>query len=62
MTTPAPLTDDERVEVRRDPIGALTRLLRKIGAVPTFDDRRIKRAAREWPDCLPPMFPDGSER
>ena len=40
-----------------DAVADLRDLLKSSGAVVTFDPRRYARAAREWPDCLPPMFP-----
>ncbi len=56
------MSDEEREEIDRDPLAYLDRLLAASGLRVTFDGRRVKRAAREWPDCLPPMFPDGTER
>jgi hypothetical protein len=36
-------------------IDELIDILEECGAVITFDSRRYARAARAWPDCLPPM-------
>lgn len=37
-------------------IDKLIALLERCGATMTFDSRRYARAAKEWPDHLPPMF------
>ena len=41
-------------------IDELIALLEESGATMTFDSRRYARAAKQWPDYLPPMFGEAS--